>query len=431
MLGKAARRRFGRRAGFRALQAQVGIRNVTAGFSHATRPLVDRISVADATAWIDAHVAPLAAEAVALAHAARRVLAQDAVATAAVPPTDQAAIDGFALRADETAGASVYNPLSFRLAAAGRDEALAPGGAMLVSAGDLLPRGADAVVALEHVEPGPSGSGEVIDAAAAGHGVAPRGSSVMPGMTLLEAGRRLHPHDIGLLATAGVTRVPVVRRPRVRCFVLARTSARSGAPLADANGPLLRALIDRDGGDAMEPGQIERDRAAIAQALRTADADLVIIVGGTGRGADDHSAPALAEAGELAMHGLALNPGETAGLGRSAAGVPVLLLPGAPAACLWAYELVAGRAIRRRAGRDPALPFHRREMTTARKIVSAIGMTEIVPVRCLSEDRVEPISSAPAAIAAAVRPDGFVIISEGSEGIPAGAVAAVHLYAAC
>jgi molybdopterin molybdotransferase len=403
---------------------------VTTGFSHAARSPAGRTSVADAVAWIDAQVAPLAAEMVALAHAAGRVLAQDAVATAAMPPADQAAIDGFALRGDETVGASAYNPRSFRLAAAD-GAVLAPGAARLVSAGDPLPVGADAVVALEHVQPGPSGSGEVIDAVAAGHGIEPRGRHVMPGTTLLEAGRRLHPHDIGLLAAAGITRVPVIGRPRVRCFLPTVTSVGSGAPLADANGPLLQALIERDGGDAMELRRIGRDLAAIAQALRAVEADLVIVAGGTGRGADDQAAAALAEAGELAIHRLALHPGETAGLGRTPAGVPVLLLPGAPAACLWAYELLAGRAVRRRAGRNPALPFRRREMTTARKIVSAIGMTEIVPVRCLSEDRIEPVASAAAGIAAAVRPDGFVVISEGSEGVPAGAVVAVHLYATC
>ena len=386
--------------------------------------------MADAAAWIDVEVAPLAAETVALAHAAGRVLAQDAVAAAAVPPADQAAIDGLALRADETAGASAYNPLSFRLTAAD-GAALAPGAAMPVGAGDPLPGGADAVVAREHVHSGPSGSGEVIDPVAAGHGVAPRGSYVMPGTRLLERGRRLHPHDIGLLAAAGAAHVSVIGRPRVRCFLLARRSARSGAPLADTHGPMLRALIERDGGDAVELRRVGRDRAGLAQALRTAEADLVIVAGGTGRGADDDAAPALAEAGSLAMHGLALHPGETAGLGRTAAGAPVFLLPGAPGACLWAYELLAGRAVRRRAGRDPALPFHRREMTTARKIVSAIGMTEIVPVRRLSEDRVERIASAAAGIAAAVRPDGFVVMSEGSEGVPAGALVAVYLYAAC
>jgi len=415
---------------FSRLRALVAIgRYVTAGFSDAPRSLAVRTSVADATAWIDAAVAPLTAETIDLAQAAGRVLAQDAAATAALPPSDQAAIDGFALHADETAGASAYNPLGFRLTA-GHDAALAPGTATPVSAGDPLPAGADAVVALGHVQPGPSGSGEVIEAVAAEHGVEPRGSRAMPGVTLLEAGRRLHPHDIGLLAAAGIARIPVIRRPRIQCFLPAPTSAGSGAPPADANGPLLQALIERDGGAAVELRRIERDRAAIAQALRAADADLIIVADGTGRGAQDQSAAALAEAGERAMHGVALHPGETAGLGRTAAGVPVLLLPGAPAACLWAYELLAGRAVRRRAGRDPALPFVQREMTTARKIVSAIGMTEIVPVRSLSEDRVEPIASPAMAVAAAVRPDGFVLIFEGSEGVPAGALVTVHLYAA-
>jgi molybdopterin molybdotransferase len=138
----------------------------------------------------------------------------------------------------------------------------------------------------------------------------------------------------------------------------------------------------------------------------------------------------LAEAGELAVHGVALDPGETAGFGRTGAGTPVFLLPGAPAACLWAYEFLAGRAIRRRGGRDPALPFRTREMTTMRKIVSRIGMTEVFPVRCLSHDRLEPGTSfAEAGLGAAALADGTVIVPEGSEGFSEGAVVTAHLWA--
>ena len=224
-------------------------------------------------------------------------------------------------------------------------------------------------------------------------------------------------------------RVPAIRRPRVHCLVLAPETAAFGASVHDANGPLLRALAERDGGVITELRQIARDRAAIAEALAAAGADIVVVAGGTGRGRRDESAAALAEVGDLAIHGVALHPGESAGLGRNGNGVPVFLLPGAPAACLWAYEFFAGRAIRRLAGRDPALPFRVREMTTARKIVSAIGMTEVCPVRCLSDDRVEPIASAATAgMAAIAQADGFVIITEGSEGFPAGALLPVHLH---
>jgi molybdopterin molybdotransferase len=109
--------------------------------------------------------------------------------------------------------------------------------------------------------------------------------------------------------------------------------------------------------------------------------------------------------------------------------VPVLLLPGTPAACLWSYELFAGRAIRRLAGRCPDLPFRSRGLAIRRKIVSAIGMTELCPVRFRSDGVVEPMPAfAEIGLAAAVDGDGFIIIPEASEGYPQGAVVDVHLY---
>jgi molybdopterin molybdotransferase len=107
----------------------------------------------------------------------------------------------------------------------------------------------------------------------------------------------------------------------------------------------------------------------------------------------------------------------------------VFLLPGAPAACLWAYEMLAGRAARRLGGRDPALPFATRRLSAARKLVSAIGRTEIVAVRRVGEGGVEPVVGfAEAGLAAAARSDGFVVIPETSEGVAAGAPVTVYLY---
>jgi molybdopterin molybdotransferase len=192
---------------------------------------------------------------------------------------------------------------------------------------------------------------------------------------------------------------------------------------------MILAAIERDGGVADEPIAVGRSQVAIRDALVNVDSDLVLVAGGTGSGIDDHSAAALAEGGELAIHGVALRPGETTGFGRTGDGVPVVLLPGTPAACLWSYELFAGRAIRRLGGRDPGLPYRSREMTVARKIVSAIGMTEICPVRCGAGDAVAPLPSfAETGLMAAVESDGFVIVPEASEGYPQGARVTVYLY---
>ena len=127
-----------------------------------------------------------------------------------------------------------------------------------------------------------------------------------------------------------------------------------------------------------------------------------------------------------------LVPGETTGFGRTAAGVPVVLLPGAPAAWLLSYQLFAGRAIRRLGGRDPALPYRSRTVTTARKIVSSIGATEICPVCLRSDGRIGPIASfAEIGLMAAVQADGFVIIPGASEGYPSGASVTAYLYDEC
>ena len=191
---------------------------------------------------------------------------------------------------------------------------------------------------------------------------------------------------------------------------------------------MLAALIERDGGTVVDRRRIERDRAALRDAVRAPGADIILVAGGTGPGAGDEAAAALAEAGELVIRGVALRPGETAGAGR-VSGVPVFLLPGTPAACLWAYELLAGPAVRCLAGRSAELPFAAREMLLSRKIVSEIGMTDVCPVRCTKDGEVEPLAPfAEAGLVAAAQGDGFVIVPEASEGYRQGAPVTVHLY---
>jgi molybdopterin molybdotransferase len=393
-----------------------------------------RARLADAAAWIDGWAAPLAAEEVALAQAAGHVLARDVEAPLDLPPFDRAAADGFALRADETVGASAYNPLPFRLGSA--SAGVTAGGAVAVASGDPLPAGADAVVRLEHVTPEPPGAVAVIAPVFAGSAVEGRGSHAARGNVLLASGHRLDPIAIGVLAAAGVERVSVVGRARVWCLRLAGRAVDAGRALAageiyDADGPLLRALVERDGGAVVCWRHVGRSKDALEEALRDAlepsGADIVLVAGGTGPGADDQAAAALAEVGALAMHGLALRPGETAGAGR-AAGVPVFLLPGSPADCLWAFELFAGRAIRRMAGRGPELPYAVETLRVARKIVSEVGTVEVCPVRRAAGGEVEPMPSfAEAGLPAAARADGFVLVPEASEGYPQGAAVTVYL----
>jgi len=368
-----------------------------------------------AIAWIDAATHPLNGEHVALCKARGRVLAEPIRAAGPIPASNRATLDGFAVQASASLGASAYNPVRLPLIA--------------VAAGDALPAGTDAVVPFELAELDDQGFIEIVEAVAAGDAVEQRGAVTTIGAILAPVGVRLAARHIGLLMNAGVSDIAVVRRPRVRLLVAKPT--RDGAR-EDSNGPMICAAVERDGGIIGEFLAVERNQMAIRAALLEPGADVALVIGGTGPGSNDHSAAALGEAGELAIHGVPLLPGETTGLGRTDRKIPVVLLPGPPAACLWSYELFAGRAIRRLGGRSAELPYRSREMITTRKIVSSLGMTEICPVRCGSGDTVEPLPSfAETGLMAAVSADGFVIVPQGSEGYPQGARITVYLYEGC
>jgi molybdopterin molybdotransferase len=368
-------------------------------------------SIEAALAWIDAAVHPLETEDAPLREAIGRALTREIRAERPIPACHSAAFDGFAVAADQTVGASSYNLLSLPL--------------IELSAGEALPAGTDAIVPIEHGEPDGAGNVAVVEAWAAGSNVDRLGTVVDAGEILMSVGTVVSRRHIGILAAAGFARLPAIRRPRVEIVLVG--VPRAGAP--DSNGPMLSTLIERDGGTVLERGTIDRCRSVLADTIRASRADIVLVGGGTGPGGEDQSAPALAAAGELAIHGIAFRPGETAGLGRTATGVPVILLPGSPAACLCCYELLAGRAIRRLGGRDPSLPYRSCMMTTARKIVSATGMTEIVPVSCRPGGSIEPVAPfSEIGLMAAASADGFVIVPETSEGYPPGASVNVYLY---
>jgi molybdopterin molybdotransferase len=368
-----------------------------------------------AIAWVDATTGPLDREELPLSDAWGRVLTEAIHAIGPIPGDNRAVLDGFAVQASASLGAGSYNPIRLPLIG--------------VAAGDALPAGTDAVVPLQLAEPDDEAHIEIVEAVAAGDNVEQQGAIATIGAKLVHAGTRLAARHIGLLVVAGVSEVSVVRRPRVRIVI---AKPRKTGASEDRNGWMIRAAIERDGGIIEEYAVVERDRTAIRAALVETYADIALVIGGTGRGRDDHSAAALAGAGELAIHGVALRPGETTGLGRTLSGVPVVLLPGAPASCLWAYELFAGRAIRRLGGRAAEIPYRSCERIAARKIVSSLGTTEICPVRFGEGDAIEPLPSfAETGLMAAVGADGFVIVPQGSEGSAQGARMTAYLYDEC
>lgn len=395
-----------------------------------------RAEVADVLRWIDHHAEPLAAETAMLDAAAGRVLAGDVVAEVDVPAFDRAAMDGYALRADATHGAGDYSPLSFTVVGRAlpgqpHEGSIGHGEAVRVMTGAPLPAGADAVVPAEYVREAPPGI-EISAAVGPGKHVGRTGEDIARGAVVLAAGRRLRPQDLGVIGSLGLDRVVVRQRPRVRIVVTGNEVVAPGRPkreheIYDANSAMLTALVARDGAVLESHRGTGDDPAAIREAMAAPGVDVVLVSGGSSVGTEDHAPRLLAEAGELAIHGVAMRPSSPAGCGRIGDTL-VFLLPGNPVSCLCAYDFFAGRAIRLLGGRTAAWPYAERQAIVARKIVSAIGRVDYCRVR-LQDGQVEPLALGGAsALSSTTRADGFVVVPAESEGLAPGAAVTVHLY---
>jgi molybdopterin molybdotransferase len=386
--------------------------------------------------WIDRNAMPLDAEEVPLDAATGRVLARDVVAPIDVPGFERAAMDGYALRGEDTAGASEYSPLSFPLAGqvlpGERFHAVVPvGAAVRIMTGAPVPDGLDAVVPAEFASES-DGRIDITRPVAPGQHVARRGEDIPAGAAVLTAGRLLRAQDVGLIASLGLSHVAAVRQPRVRIVVTGNEVVAPGTPkglyqIYDANSYMLRGLVARDGGVLEAVHRLADTPEAISAALKAPGADVVLVSGGSSVGSEDHAPRLVAELGELAIHGVAMRPSSPAGAGRIGSAL-VFLLPGNPVSCLCAYDFFAARAIRLRGGRPAGWPHRTRACSVARKIVSAIGRVDYCRVR-LAGAEAEPIAlSGASVLSSTTRADGFVIVPAESEGYGSGAEVTVYLY---
>ncbi|MBW2279330.1 MAG: molybdopterin molybdotransferase MoeA [Deltaproteobacteria bacterium] len=379
--------------------------------------------------------APLGAEPVPLLEAAGRVLAEAVEAGVDVPGFDRSAMDGYAVRGEDTFGATDYGPLTLDVVGEsypGRpfDGTVAPGQAVRIMTGAPVPQGADAVVMAEVCQE-KQGRVEVRDAVSPRKHVGPAGEDIRCGDLVLREGRRLRPQDVGLLASIGVPSVACVRRPRVRLLVTGDELVRpgeapGGARIADSNSPMLRALIGRDGGEVSVehlPDRRERIRAA----LEAPGADVILVSGGSSVGQEDHAPGLVAELGSLDFHGVAMRPSSPAGGGRVGE-AHVFLLPGNPVSCLCAYEFFAGPSIRTLGGRAWRWPHARVRLPLLRKISSQVGRTDYVRVG-IEGGKVVPIATSGASIlSSTVRAAGAVIVPRELEGMAEGVQVEVLLY---
>jgi molybdopterin molybdotransferase len=351
-------------------------------------------------AMIDSGVRPAAAQRRPLHAAGNLILAEDIVAPL-LPPAAIALRDGYAVAASAVADAGSYAPAAF---------AKIP---ERVDVGETLPNGTDAVAPLDAIVLR-GNHASAIASVAPGDGVLAAGGDAAANTPLRRGGERLRATDVAVLAAAGIADV-MVRAPS---FHVAH-SRPNGSMLIDAILALLGGAVTAAGGTVLEGPD---DASPLDAALQDGDADAVIAVGGTGSGRGDESVRALTRLGQVAAHGIAISPGETAAFGFVGTR-PVLLIPGRLDAALAVWLLIGRHLLAKLA--SGAVEDRPVMMPLRRKATSSIGLTELMPVSC-SDGLAEPLASGYLSFSSLARSDGWIAVPADSEGYAAGTSVAVR-----
>jgi molybdopterin molybdotransferase len=401
-----------------------------AGFRDRTRVVAARDRLLD-------HVAPTGrTDPLPVARADGRALAAPVAAARDVPAYDRAAVDGWAVRAEDTFGASDRAPESLAVLADGEPEgagAVGPGEAARVHTGSPLPDGADAVVMVEHAER-VGRRVELFRALGAGENVGAAGEDVEADQHLFDAGHRLRPSDLGLLTAAGVHSVTVHARPSVAVVPTGEELVAADpdpGETVETNGLTVASLVSRWGGTPTRREPVPDQRSALRAAVqRDLHRDLVVTTGGSSVGERDLVPDVLAEMGEVLVHGVALKPGHPVAL-AVVEETPVLALPGYPVACIVnAVQFL--RPALKAAGGLPCPDLPTVTATLDRKATSEPGVRTFVRVSLADDDgdrRATPVRSGGSGVLSSVAlADGWLVVPEGREGVPAGETVEVALW---
>jgi len=413
--------------------------------THTHSPYLEDIPLQTALArWeaalVEAGLAdPLPGESLALEDAAGRITAEPVWALISSPHYHAAGMDGYAVRAEDTAGASETRPVYLSVGDQAR----------YVDTGDPLPAGTNAVIMVEDVQLRDRAI-EILAPAPPWQHVRPMGEDMVATELILPANHRLRPQDIGAAAGAGHSRLTVRRQPRVAIqptgteLVAPGSEVRPG-DIIEYNSLVLAAMVREWGGQPTRLPPIPDDYAAIrARVLEASQThDLVIVNAGSSAGSEDYTARIVAELGQLLVHGIAIRPGHPVILGviRAAGGegaagggeirsVPLIGLPGYPVSAAITCELLVKPTLARWLGQPPDERPQIPAMLT-RKVVSPEGAEEFlrVTVGQVGERVVAtPLGGGSGVLMSLVRADGIVRIPRGEQGHDAGAIVTVELH---
>jgi molybdopterin molybdotransferase len=395
-------------------------------------------------------------ETIALAHALGRVPAEPITAPHALPGFARATVDGFAVRAADTYGASEGLPSYLDLIGEARmgqapETEMRPGGAVAIATGAPLPPGADSVLKVEYTQSPTPELIEVLRPATPGEGMVRADEDAAPGAEIARPGRPLRAQDLGMLAAAGIAELPAYARPRVAIVSTGDELVPADAPgelpvgqVRDSSAPALAALVHEAGGQPDFAGIVPDDRDALAATLRaivkgsdpfgrvveglSRGCDVLVVSAGSSVGARDQTAAAIASLGEPGIwcHGLSLKPGKPTLL-ADVGGIPVIGLPGNPRSALVVFRLIGMPIVRMVGGctEPPPEPSVRARLT--RDLPSAAGRLDVVQVR-LAGEVAEPLFGSSSLLSILTAADGYLLVPEAATGLAAGSDVEVMLY---
>jgi molybdenum cofactor synthesis domain-containing protein len=379
-----------------------------------------------------------------LAEAVGCTLARDIVSPIDVPPFDRSNVDGFAVRSTDLASAAesapVHLTLNEEVIACGTSptQLVLPETATPIATGGPIPRGADAVVMVEHTQPSGERAIEVRRAASPGQFVSFAGSDIARGEALLRAGTVIGSREIGMLAACGIAEVPARRSVRVAVISTGDELVQPGQPLRpaaiyDSNGAIVTAAINENGGNAVFWGAIPDDEEQLEAAMHRAlaETDMVVLSGGTSKGAGDVSHRIIARLGQpgIICHGVALKPGKPLCL-AVCENKPVVILPGFPTSAMFTFHDMIVPVLRRLAGLPPRSDATVKAKVPVR-IPSELGRTEFVMVSLVEGANgliAYPSGKGSGAVTSFSQADGFLRIDALADQLPAGSEAKVTLF---
>lgn len=393
------------------------------------------MSLAEAKKLALSHAPKLGSELVPVEQALGRVLAAPVSAQIDVPHFAKAAMDGYAVRAQDTFGASETSPL--RLKVVGHvtpghvsDRAVGQGECIEISTGAPMPEGADATLMVENTE----AEGDeilVYKTVAPGQNYIKVGSDISAGSSLLPAGLELAPRHLGVLVAAGLGEVEVRRLPQVALMSTGNEILAPGAPLEpgriyNINSTTIGQSLRAFGCSVVDCGVVKDTRDAVKQAISEAlaDADMVMLSGGSSLGRGDWVPEIMAEFGKLLFHGIAVKPGKPTAL--AIAGQKMILgLPGYPTSALSNYYILIEPLLEEMSGK--VVPRKYADARMERKILSTTGRYQFLPVK-LEDGTAVPVMRGSSSITTLAHADGFVEIEENVEVVEKGAPVRVRLF---